>query len=109
MYDAFDDEIDHEEAIQTLGDRLEDLARKVPGLSPDAQRREIHSLKGLAACYGYSVLAGLAHELESELATGCSAGRIGDYLESMAESLLSGRPCDMRYLDELLADLMQTA
>lgn len=96
-----------EEARTIFADRLEDIELGLDRMDLRVLRQEIHSLKGLAAAYGLSVVAGLAHALEQALTGGDGPDvfqvPVIAYLDRMGEALESPDPADPQLLAALLA------
>lgn len=90
------------EAREVLGDRLDDLEADLRRLSAQDLAQHIHSIKGLASAYGFKVVAGIAHALESSLAQNGPQTPVLAYLDRMHEALSSSRPDDPALLQGLL-------
>jgi chemotaxis protein histidine kinase CheA len=97
------------EARLVLADRIEDLAHALGTQTVDAVAREVHSIKGLAASFELSVVAGLAHALESDMARNGSATPILGYLDRMVDALDSDVRNDPVWLHQLISKAQRTA
>lgn len=94
---------DLEEARQAVSDRLLDIERLLASATQRDLWQEIHSLKGLGAAYGMTVIEGLSHALEQYLETaGASREGILAFLDRMNEASESDRLDDASYLASLL-------
>lgn len=90
------------EARLTLADRIEDLANALGTQTVSEVAREVHSIKGLAASFELTVVAGLAHALESDMAKRGADTPIIGYLDRMVDALDSEVRNDPVWLGQLI-------
>jgi chemotaxis protein histidine kinase CheA len=90
------------EARLALADRIEDLANVLGTQTVLEVAREVHSIKGLAASFELSVVAGLAHALESDMLRLGAATPIINYLDRMVDALDSDVRNDPVWLNQLI-------
>lgn len=77
------DDTDTAAARVDIIDRLDSLEHRLATLDPAQQRREVHSLKGVARAFGFEAVAILAHALESEIDGFGRAAVVTAYLDAM--------------------------
>jgi chemotaxis protein histidine kinase CheA len=90
------------EARLALADRIEDLANALGTMTVPEVTREIHSIKGFAASFELSVVAGLAHALETDMARSGPNTPIINYLDRMVDALDSEVRSDPVWLNQLI-------
>ncbi len=90
------------EARLALADRIEDLANALGTQTVAEVAREVHSIKGLAASFELSVVSGLAHALESDMARFGAETPIIGYLDRMVDALDSEVRNDPVWLNQLI-------
>ncbi len=100
--DSFGDIDDLADARLALAERIESLALSLGTLTIAQVTRDIHSIKGLAASYGLVVVSGLAHALESDMATYGARVPLIDYLDRMIDALDTHVRNDPVWLNQLI-------
>jgi HPt (histidine-containing phosphotransfer) domain-containing protein len=97
------------EARLELADRIEALALALGTQTVESVAREVHSIKGLAASFELTVVAGLAHSLETDMASMGPETPILGYLDRMVDALDSEVRNDPVWLHQLIAKARRTA